>query len=337
MHNYIARRLLYMIPTILGITIACFVLIQFVPGGPVEEMIAQIRSASAARGANPAAAISPSEIENIKKNFGFDQPAHIRYFKWLGGAMVGSLGESYSYNRPVLEVIVERMPISLFFGLTSFLLTYAVCIPLGILKARKHKSNFDTVSSIVIFIGYVIPGYALGILLIIFFAGGSFLDWFPLRGIVSDNFELLSFGGKVLDFLHHMVLPMICYMVGEFAFLTMLMKNGILEELKKDYMRTATLKGMLPRTALFRHALKNALIPIATRMSEIFTLVFAGALLIEKVFDIDGMGLLVWNSIVSRDYNVVMGIILISSILTLLGRLFSDILYTMIDPRIRLQ
>tara|TARA_Y100001937_G_scaffold122491_2_gene183660 strand:- start:13525 stop:14505 length:981 start_codon:yes stop_codon:yes gene_type:complete len=326
-----------MIPTILGITVACFVLIQFVPGGPVEQMIANIRAASAAQGANPAAAISEAEIENIKRNFGFDQPAYVRYFTWLGSALTGDLGESYTYNRPVLEVILERMPISLFFGLTSFLLSYAVCIPLGMWKARKHRSLFDTASSIVIFAGYVIPGYALGILLIIFFAGGTFLDLFPLRGVVSDNFELLSPGAKVLDFLHHMILPMVCYMVGEFAFLTMLMKNGILEELKKDYMRTAILKGMLPKTALFRHALRNALIPIATRMSEIFTLVFAGALLIEKVFDIDGMGLLVWNSIVSRDYNVVMGIILISSILTLFGRLFSDLLYTYIDPRIRLQ
>ena len=326
-----------MIPTILGITLACFALIQFVPGGPVEQMIANIRAASVARGADPAAAISPAEIENIKKNFGFDQPAYVRYFTWLGGAITGDLGQSYSYNRPVMGVILERMPISLFFGLTSFLLSYAVCIPLGMWKARKHHSLFDTMSSIAIFAGYVIPGYALGILLIIFFAGGTFLDLFPLRGVVSDNFEMLSFPAQVLDFLHHMVLPMICYMVGEFAFLTMLMKNSILEEIRKDYMRTAVLKGMLPKTALFRHALRNALIPIATRMSEIFTLVFAGALLIEKVFDIDGMGLLVWNSIVSRDYNVVMGIILISSLLTLFGRLFSDLLYTYIDPRIRLQ
>ncbi|MCB1137855.1 MAG: ABC transporter permease subunit [Leptospiraceae bacterium] len=337
MQTYVTRRLLYMIPTILGITLACFALIQFVPGGPVEQMIANIRAASVARGADPAAAISPAEIENIKKNFGFDQPAYVRYFTWLGGAITGDLGQSYSYNRPVMGVILERMPISLFFGLTSFLLSYAVCIPLGMWKARKHHSLFDTMSSIVIFAGYVIPGYALGILLIIFFAGGTFLDLFPLRGVVSDNFEMLSFPAQVLDFLHHMVLPMICYMVGEFAFLTMLMKNSILEEIRKDYMRTAVLKGMLPKTALFRHALRNALIPIATRMSEIFTLVFAGALLIEKVFDIDGMGLLVWNSIVSRDYNVVMGIILISSLLTLFGRLFSDLLYTYIDPRIRLQ
>lgn len=337
MQTYVARRLLYMIPTILGITLACFALIQFVPGGPVEQMIANIRAASVARGADPAAAISPAEIENIKKNFGFDKPAYVRYFTWLGGALTGDLGQSYSYNRPVLGVILERMPISLFFGLTSFLLSYAVCIPLGMWKARKHHSLFDTISSIAIFAGYVIPGYALGILLIIFFAGGTFLDLFPLRGVVSDNFEMLSFPAQVLDFLHHMILPMICYMVGEFAFLTMLMKNSILEEIKKDYMRTAVLKGMLPKTALFRHALRNALIPIATRMSEIFTLVFAGALLIEKVFDIDGMGLLVWNSIVSRDYNVVMGIILISSLLTLFGRLFSDLLYTYIDPRIRLQ
>jgi microcin C transport system permease protein len=174
----------------------------------------------------------------------------------------------------------------------------------------------------------------LGIFLIVLFGGGSFLNLFPISGIVSDNFEALSLGGKALDFLHHMVLPMTCYMASEFAFLTMLMKNSLMEEIKKDYMRTALVKGASFNQAVWKHAFRNSLIPLATRMSEIFTLMFAGALLIEKVFDIDGMGLLVYNSIVSRDYNVVMGIILLTSILALLGRLFSDILYALVDPRI---
>ena len=179
------------------------------------------------------------------------------------------------------------------------------------------------------------PGYALGILLIIFFAGGAFCNIFPLGGIVSEDFEDLSFMGKIGDILLHWTLPMICYMISEFAFLTFLMKNSVLEELGRDYMRTAMAKGMSFRRALVQHALRNALIPIVTRLSEIFTLLFAGALLVEKVFDIDGMGLLYYNSMVNRDYNVVMGVILLSSILTMFGRLFSDILYTLVDPRIR--
>jgi microcin C transport system permease protein len=178
------------------------------------------------------------------------------------------------------------------------------------------------------------PGYALGILLITFLGGGSFLDWFPISGIVSDNFEQLSLVGKILDFLHHMVLPLICYMASEFAFLTILMKNSLIDEIKKDYMRTAIVKGSTFNTAVWKHAFRNSLIPLATRVGEIFTIMFAGALLIERVFDIDGMGLLVFNSIVSRDYNVIMGIILLSSIMALLGRLFSDILYVIVDPRI---
>lgn len=334
MRDYILRRLLLMIPTILGITIVCFTLIQFVPGGPVEELISRIRSASNERGADATHSISEDEIENIKAYYGFDKPAVVRYFLWLGNVARLDLGTSYSYEEPVWKVISSKFPISLFFGLTSFLLSYLICIPLGMAKAINHKSKFDTISSIVIFAGYVIPGYALGIFLILFLGGGSFLDLFPLSGIVSDDFEYLSPISKIFDFLHHMVLPMICYMASEFAFLTMLMKNSLLEEIKKDYMRTALVKGSSFRKAVWKHAFRNSLIPLATRMSEIFTLMFAGALLIEKVFDIDGMGLLVFNSIVSRDYNVVMGIILITSVLTLLGRLFSDILYAIIDPRI---
>lgn len=335
MKTYILRRLLLMVPTVLGITVACFVLTQFVPGGPVEEMISRVRGLASEQGADAGRRISPEEVANIKAYFGFDKPVHERYFSWLGNVLRFDLGKSYTYREPVWDVIVARMPISLFFGLTSFLLSYAVCVPLGLRKAVRNGSTFDSLSSVGIFVGYVIPGYALGILLIIFFAGGSFFDWFPMGGIVSDDFEDYTAWSKVLDFLHHMALPMVCYMASEFAFLTLLMKNSLLEEIQKDYLRTALMKGSTFNRAVWRHALRNALIPIATRMSEIFTLMFAGALLIEKVFDIDGMGLLVYNSLVSRDYNVVMGIILITSILTLLGRLFADILYVVVDPRIR--
>lgn len=335
MKEYIVRRLLLMIPTILGITVVCFTLIQFVPGGPVEQMISRIRTATrVGHGVDASKAISEEEIENIKAYFGFDKPAYVRYFLWLGNVLRLDLGNSYTYEEPVWKVIASKFPISLFFGLTSFLLSYLICIPLGMYKAMKNKSTSDTVSSVIIFTGYVIPSYALGILLIVLFAGSYFLNIFPLSGIVSDNWEELSFFGRIFDFLHHMILPMICYMASEFAFLTMLMKNSILEEIQKDYMRTALAKGSSYKNAVWKHAFRNSLIPLATRMSQIFTLMFAGALLIEKVFDIDGMGLLVFNSIVSRDYNVVMGIILLTSIMTLLGRLFSDILYAVVDPRI---
>lgn len=328
--------MLLMIPTLFGISLVCFALIQFVPGGPVEEAISKMRQVGAEKGMS-GKSISVQEVENIKAYFGFDQPAHVRYVKWVGNLVRGDLGKSYAYREPVLDVILSKMPISLGFGLVSFFLSYLICIPLGMAKAMKHNSAFDVVSSIVIFSGYVMPGYALGILLIVFLGGGSYLDLFPISGVVSDNFESLTLGGQVLDVAHHMALPMFCYMIAEFAFLTMLMKNSLLDETGKDYMRTALVKGATFGQAVRRHAFRNALIPIATRASEIFTLMFTGSILIERVFDIDGMGLLIWNSTVNRDYNVVLGIILLSSFMTLLGRLFADILYMIVDPRIRLQ
>lgn len=326
-----------MIPTLFGITLVCFTLIQFVPGGPVEEAISKMRQVGAAKGMSASRTISPEEVENIKAYFGFDEPAPVRYVKWIGNVFTGDLGRSYSYQEPVLDVILSKMPISLFFGLTSFLLSYAVCIPLGLAKAMRHRSLFDTLTSVAVFTGYVIPGYALGILLIVFLGGGSYLDLFPISGIVSEDFEDLALGGKVLDFLHHMVLPLACYMLSEFAFLTMLMKNSVLEEIGKDYMRTALVKGAAFKTAVWRHALRNSLVPLATRSGEIFTLMFAGSVLIERVFDIDGMGLLFFNATVARDYNVVMGIILLSSFMAILGRLFADLVMVAVDPRIRLQ
>ncbi|MDD5198353.1 MAG: ABC transporter permease subunit [Terrimicrobiaceae bacterium] len=334
MTAYIVRRLLLMLPTLLGITLVCFALIQFVPGGPVEEIISKVRAFESARGAN-AKTISTEEIANIKAYFGFDKPAYIRYFTWLGNLFRGDFGNSYVYQQPGLQVIVSKMPISLFFGLVSFLLSYSISIPLGVKKAMSHGSPGDVASSALIFAGYVIPGYTLGILLIIFFAGGSYFDWFPLGGIVGDNFENLSPIGRALDFLHHMVLPLICYMIGDFAVLTLLMKNNMLEELHKDYVRTAMAKGFSFRDAAWRQAFRNALIPVATGIGSLFAVMFTSSLLIERVFDIDGMGLLFYNSVLGRDYNVVLGIIVLSSFFTMLGRLFSDIVYVAIDPRIR--
>jgi len=333
MTAYIIRRLLLMVPTLLGISIACFVLVQFVPGGPVEEIISKVRAASSMRAG--AQRISAEEIENIKAYFGFDKPAYVRYFIWLGNVLRGDFGNSYVYQQPVLDVIVGKFPISLFFGLTSFFLGYAVCIPLGVRKAVTHGSLFDSISSILVFAGYVIPGFALGTILIIFLAGGSYLDWFPVGGMVSSNFESLPPLDKALDFLHHMVLPLICYMIGDFAVITLLMKNSVLDEMNKDYVRTSMAKGLSFRATIWKQVFRNSLIPIATGIGSLFAVMFTSALLIERVFDIDGMGLLFYNSVVGRDYNVVLGIIVLSSLFTMLGRLFSDLIYVAVDPRIR--
>jgi microcin C transport system permease protein len=335
MTAYILRRLLLMVPTLLGITLVCFTLIQFVPGGPVEQTIAKVRGMNSARGGSTHT-ISAAEIANIKAYYGFDQPAPVRYVRWVGNLLRLDMGKSYAYQKPVWDVIVSKMPISLFFGLTSFFLSYLISIPLGVTKAIRNGSAFDTISSLVIFAGYVMPAYALGVLLIVFFGGGSFFDWFPISNMVSDNFESLDPWGKALDFLHHMFLPLICYMIGEFAFLTMLMKNSLLEEINKDYIRTALVKGMTFRRAVWRHGLRNALIPLATGAGDILMVMFSGALLIERVFDLDGMGLLFYNSINDRDYNVVLGLIVLTSVLTVFGRLLSDLLYVAVDPRIRL-
>jgi len=337
MTAYLIRRLLLVIPTLLGITVACFTLIQFVPGGPVEEMIAKIKRVGQDRGMDASRTISPRELANIKAYYGFDKPAPVRYVRWLGRVLHFDLGNSYAYNQPVWDVIKSKFPVSLFFGVTSLILSYAVCIPLGLAKAMRQGSVFDTVTSVITFAGYVIPGYALGVLLLIFLAGGSYLDFFPLGGLVSDEFESLGFWGKAGDLVMHMTLPLACYMASEFAFLTQLMKNTLLDEISRDYMRTAVTKGLSFRQAIWRHALRNALVPLATRAGEAFTVMFAGSLLIEKVFDIDGMGLLFYDSIVNRDYNVVMGLILLMSFMGLLGRLFSDFMYVAVDPRIRFQ
>lgn len=333
MSAYILRRLLLIIPTLLGISLVCFALVQFVPGGPVEEIISKANRAAASRPGSHG--ISAEEVANIKAYFGFDKPAYARYFAWLGNMCRGDFGNSYVYQQPVLQVIVSKMPISFFIGIVAFFISYSVSIPLGVHKAMHNGSWSDTATSVLVFAGYVIPGYALGILLIIFFAGGSYFDWFPIGNIVSDDYESLGPAARALDFLHHMVLPVFCYVISDFALLTMLMKNSVLEEMNKDYMRTAMAKGYSFRAAVWRQAFRNALIPIATGIGSLLAVFFTSALLIERVFDIDGMGMLFFNSMISRDYNVVLGIIILSSLFVMLGRLLSDLIYVAVDPRIR--
>ncbi len=342
--SYFIRRFLLIIPTFIGITFFSFVIMQLVPGGPIEQMIMQYKAAAMTE----AGAVGGSDLmdtnelpddvmEEMKKFYGFDKPIYIRYLKWLWNVVNFNLGESYIYGEPVWDLIKSRFPISIYFGLIGFLLSYTVCIPLGVYKAIKHGSTFDTATSVLVFIGYSIPGWAAGVLLLTFFGGGSFWNIFPLGGFHSppEIWEQLTFWQKVWDQLHHTFLPVFCYMVGSFASLTVLMKNSLMENLGKDYVRTAFAKGLSEKTVIFKHALRNSLIPIATGLGQIFSLVLAGSYLIEKVFNIDGIGYLGYTSIVNRDYPVALGILVIASLLKLVGNIISDILYCLIDPRIR--
>lgn len=343
MRAYFIKRLLLIIPTLFGITIACFIIMQMVPGGPVEQYLhkmkyqAQIHESTAGGSNQSQSEITQQELENIKKYYGFDKPVLTRYFIWLGKLVRFDLGDSYIYGTPVLDLIISRIPISLTFGLISLFMTYLVCIPLGIKKALNHGGAFDNTSSILVFIGYAIPGYALGVLLIVLFGGGSFLNIFPISGLVSDNFEELSFFGKVFDYIKHLILPVTCYTIGSFATLTLLMKNSLMEQLNQDYIRTALAKGLSYNQAILRHGLRNALIPIATNLGMIISVIVSGSFLIEKIFTIDGMGLLGYQSVVNRDYPVALGIIVISSLLALVGRIISDFCLVLVDPRIKFQ
>jgi microcin C transport system permease protein len=280
-------------------------------------------------------AISDQQLQKLRAYYGFDKPVAESYFIWLGKVLRGDLGDSYRYNEPVWDVIKQRFPVSLYYGLVTLVITYIVCIPLGVLKAIKHHTMVDNVTSVLIFIGYAIPGYALGSLLILAFSVN--LEWFPMGGFVSYNFAEKNLAGQALDLLQHSVLPLACYLVGSFALVTLLLKNHLMDNLAADYIRTAIAKGVSFRRAVTHHAMRNSLIPIATTFGQNITLLVSGSFLIETIFDIDGFGLLGLSSILDRDYPVVMGIILLSSLLLLIGNIISDILVALVDPRIRFQ
>lgn len=339
MTGYFARRFLLIIPTFLGITLAVFLVMHFVPGGPVERQIMRYRMAVATEGGMGAAAgtidVPEEAIEEMRRYYGFDKPVHIRYAQWLWNLLHLDLGRSYIYQDPVWDVIKSRFPVSIFLGLTGFFLSYIVCIPLGVWKAIRHGSRFDVGSSIIVFLGYSIPGWALGTALLVLFGGGSFWDVFPLGSFRPTNWEYLGFFEKIVAQLHHMFLPVLCYMMGSFATLTILMKNSLMENLGQDYIRTAFAKGLSERRVIFVHALRNSLIPIATGLGHVISLILAGSFLIEKVFNIDGMGYLGYTSILQRDYPVALGILVISSLLMLVGNILSDMIYVVVDPRIR--
>lgn len=332
-----------MIPTLVGVTIVTFIIINLAPGSPIEQKIQQMkfggmgRESSNSNATNKSSGVSEQVIEALKKQYGFDKPVHVRYWIWLKNISKLDFGESFTYEEPVIDVIVSKFPVSLQFGLISLLMSYGVCVILGVAKAVKHGSNFDYFTSFILFVTYSIPGFMLAILLIVYFAGGRFYNWFPIGELYSDNYMSLDFLGKVIDRVHHFILPLICYMIGSFTVLTMLMKNSLLDEIKKDYIRTARAKGLSEKTVYLKHALRNALIPIVTGIGGFLGVFFAGSLLLESIFQLDGMGLLGYKSILQRDYNVIMGLIFIESVLLLIGNLISDMAYIVVDPRINFE
>lgn len=364
MTAYIVRRILFMIPTLLGIMLVSFVVVQFAPGGPVERVIAQLQgsdtgatsrisgspggdfgtrgqiqgagqldaSTSKYRGAQ---GLDPAFIKQLEKQFGFDKPAYERFFIMLKNFIVFDFGKSYFRDVQVLDLIKEKLPVSMSLGIWMMLLTYLISIPLGIRKAVADGSQFDVWTSGVIIIGYALPGFLVAILLIILFAGGSFFDWFPLRGLTSDNWDRLVWWQKILDYFWHLVLPIISMMLGAFATMTLLTKNSFLDEIRKQYVLTARAKGCTQTQVLYGHVFRNAmLIVIAGFPGAFVSAFFSGSLLIETIFSLDGLGLLGFESVLNRDYAVVFATLYIFSLVGLVVNLLSDLTYTWVDPRI---
>jgi microcin C transport system permease protein len=341
MISYFIRRFLLIIPTFIGITLITFLVLQVVPGGPLEMELMKLRmggqngEVSSSMGGSGSINIPESALKEMKEFYGFDKPIITRYLDWLGNLLTFNFGKSYTYAEPVWDIIASRFKVSIYFGLISFVLTYLICVPLGVLKAVKNGSKFDFFSSFLVFLGYSTPGWAFGAFMLILFGGGSFWNVFPLGGFRSEDFDSMNFFQQVFDQLHHTILPVIAFVIGNFATLTILTKNSVIENLSQDYVKTAFAKGLPEKRVIYFHALRNSLIPIATGIGGFLSLILAGSILIEKVFNIQGMGLLAFNSIINRDYPVTMGILVISSMLMLVGNIFSDMIYAWADPRIR--
>ncbi|HET8708494.1 MAG TPA: microcin C ABC transporter permease YejB [Pseudomonadales bacterium] len=351
---YVIRRLLLIIPTLLGIMLINFVIVQAAPGGPVEQMVAKLQgletnamgrvggakaadvsSRSSDSGYRGAQGLDPDLIKRIEKLYGFDKPPHERFMQMLKNYLRFDFGDSFYRDRSVIDLIKEKMPVSISLGLWSTLLVYLISIPLGIKKAVQHGSHFDVWSSTAIIIGYAIPGFLLAIILIVFFAGGSYWSLFPLRGLTSSNFDQLSWMEKAIDYLWHMVLPTIAYVIGGFATTTMLTKNSFLDEIRKQYVVTARAKGLNTNQVLYGHVFRNAMLLIIAGFPSAFVgIFFTGALLIEMVFSLDGLGLLGFESVVNRDYPVMFGTLFIFTLISLVMNIISDITYMLVDPRI---
>lgn len=341
MTGYFIRRLLLIIPTFIGITLVTFLILQVVPGGPLEMELMKLRTGGqsgevgTSTSGSGAINIPESALKEMKEFYGFDKPILIRYFNWLGNLIRFDFGKSYVFAEPVWDVITSRFNVSTYFGLISFILTYLICVPLGVTKAVKNGSKFDFFSSFLVFLGYSTPGWAFGALMLILFGGGSFWNVFPLGGFRSDDFESMNFIQQVFDQLYHTILPVVAFVIGNFAALTILTKNSVIENLSQDYVKTAFSKGLSEKRVIYYHALRNSLIPIATGIGGYLGLILTGSILIEKVFNIQGMGLLMFTSVINRDYPVTMGLLVIYSVLMLFGNILSDMIYAWVDPRIR--
>jgi microcin C transport system permease protein len=338
MLSYILKRIGLMIPTLLGALTVTFIVMQFVPGGPVEQILAEARSGAGAQGAGYKAGrdIDAKQREQLMKQYGFDKPAHERYFKMLADFARFDLGKSFLQNKGVWELIKEKLPVSVSLGLWTFLISYTISIPLGVAKAVREGTRFDAITTFGVLLGYAIPGFVLGVLLIVLFAGGTFYDWFPLRGLTSDNFDELSSWGKVKDYFWHLTLPLTCLVIHSFAVVTLLTKNTFVEEIRKQYVLVARAKGLSQDRVLFKHIFRNALIPLVTGFPAAFIgAFFTGSVLIETLFSLDGLGLLSYESVVRRDYPVVLGSLFLFTLLGLVVKLLSDLLYTVVDPRVQ--
>ena len=372
MTSYIIRRFFLMFPTLIGIVTITFLIIQFVPGGPIDQMKSLLRGHStsmseAGGGAQKMLSIKQSEIddtnlENLKKIYNLDRPLwerYIRTFLWYApinsegsfadrfinrdnweGFLVFKFGDSFYRNKSVLELIKEKLPVSASLGVTSFFITYIICIFLGISKAVRHETQYDTVTSLIVLVGYSIPGFVMGIFVIVFLGpgDGAIIHLIPLSGLTSagtPGYEEWSTLKKIGDYLHHLAAPLFCFILGGFATLTMLTKNAILEETQKQYVLTARAKGLPEKIVLFKHILKNALIPLVTGFPTAFlAMFFAGSLLIEQIFTLDGLGLLSYQAVIQRDYPIVLGTLFIFSLMGLIGQLLTDLTYVLIDRRI---
>lgn len=335
---YIVKRVLLMVPTLLGALTLTFVVIQFVPGGPIEQLLAEARTADGGEAGLYRAGrdIDARQLEELRRLYGFDQPLHLRYLDMLGDFLRFDLGTSFMHNRPVWTLIQEKLPVSISLGLWTFLISYLVSLPLGIAKAVREGTRFDALSTAVVLVGFAIPGFVLGVLLIVLFAGGTYLEWFPLRGLTSDHWHELSWPARIVDYLWHLALPLTCMVIGSFAVLTLLTKNTFVEELRKQYVLVARAKGLTPRRVLYKHVLRNAMIPLVTGFPAAFVgAFFAGSVLIETLFSLDGLGLLGFEAIVRRDYPVVLGTLYLYTLIALAVKLLSDVLYVVVDPRVQ--
>ena len=356
MSQYILRRLLLMVPTIFGILAISFAIVQFAPGGPVERVIAQLQGhdqGATSRFSNNqmeqlgtggdtkyrgAQGLDPEFIAELEKQFGFDKPVYERFFLMVSNYLRFDFGESYYRDVSVISLIKEKLPVSISLGLWTTLLTYFISIPLGIAKARKDGARFDTWTSTIIIIGYAIPGFLFAVALIVLFAGGSYLDIFPLRGLTSENWESLSWSGKALDYLWHIFLPVLALSIGGFATTTLLTKNSFLDEIRKQYVMTARAKGLTESRVLYGHVFRNAMLIVVAGFPGAFIgAFFTGSLLIETIFSLDGLGLLSYESIINRDYPVVFASLYIFGLMGLFVTLISDLTYVWIDPRINFE